>query len=72
MGFKKRGHKPPVGDEERASNWKVLDYGDVVIHLMSTEARAFYGLERLWGDGTPIDWQEVLREAGEAVPTPGN
>ncbi len=30
--------------------WVVLDYVDVVVHVFDKERRAFYDLERLWGD----------------------
>lgn len=32
------------------AGWVLLDYGDVVCQLFSTEQRDFYALERLWGD----------------------
>ena len=38
--------KDAVGD----SSWAVLDFFDVVVHVMDTELREFYNLERLWGD----------------------
>ncbi len=31
------------------SRWLLMDYGDVVVHLLGPEERAFYRLERLWG-----------------------
>lgn len=37
-------------DGTAGSSWMVLDYFDVVVHVMNNEARAFYNLERLWGD----------------------
>ncbi len=40
------------GDE--SGQWVLLDYGDVVIHVFASEARAFYRLERLWGDATVV------------------
>lgn len=36
------------------SGWVVADYLDAVIHLFSSEARAHYALEKLWGDAPRI------------------
>ncbi len=38
-------HKHTAADEDE---WSFIDCGDIVIHLMSERARAFYDLERLW------------------------
>jgi ribosome-associated protein len=36
--------------ETEASNWVLLDFDDIVVHLFLPEARAYYSLEELWAD----------------------
>ena len=36
----------------REGRWIVLDYGQVIVHLFHRDERTFYGLDRLWNDGT--------------------
>ena len=40
------------GDPE--SGWIVVDYVDVVVHVFSPEARAYYALEKLWEHAKPV------------------
>ena len=36
----------------REGRWVILDYGHVIVHLFHRDERAFYGLDRLWNDGS--------------------
>ncbi len=36
----------------REGRWVILDYGHVIVHFFRRDERAFYGLDRLWNDGT--------------------
>jgi ribosome-associated protein len=50
-------HLPIEGAE--LSWWVVMDFGDVVVHLLQPEARAYYELERLYAGCPLLDWESV-------------
>ena len=54
------GEQPLHREGYRGGTWVLLDYGCVAVHVFNEEARAFYGLERLWSDGHALDLTGVL------------
>jgi ribosome-associated protein len=46
----RRSRKPPLssGVREQEDEWRIIDLGSTVVHLMSRQAREFYDLERLY------------------------
>lgn len=58
-------HREPVRIEGREEgDWLLMDYGDLVVHLFSQQAREFYALERLWGDAPRVEWVPPPAPAG--------
>lgn len=53
--------EPMLGREgHRGNSWELLDYGSIVIHVFTEEARAFYSLERLWADAEVVDLSKII------------
>lgn len=42
------------------SGWILLDYGDIIIHVMTPKSRAYYDLETFWRAGERVDLSRVL------------
>jgi ribosome-associated protein len=51
------GVKPVSTDGKADTRWVVLDYIDVMVHVMHPELRDFYGLETLWADAKEVTWK---------------
>ena len=47
---------------EKTGTWVLEDYGNLVLHVFSEEARQMYDLEHLWGDSKRVDWQSLVAE----------
>ena len=59
----------PVGEENDLRNrWNLLDYGDVVVHVLNREERELYALEKFWNHALRIEkeqWNEIAKDFSE-------
>jgi ribosome-associated protein len=54
-GLEEVGHSARRSDEgSTASGWLLLDYGDVILHVLDVDQRNFYRLEELWADAPTL------------------
>ncbi len=42
-----------------SARWILVDLGDVVVHVFHKDERAYYNLERLWGDAPQLDAPQI-------------
>ena len=54
------GEKMLGREGHRGNTWELLDYGTIVIHVFTDEARKFYDLERLWADAEVVDLSDII------------
>ena len=52
--LKEIGRRPLRREGVEDATWVLLDYGDVIVHLFSTEQRDYYDLEELWSEGVAV------------------
>ncbi|MBQ8887792.1 MAG: ribosome silencing factor [Candidatus Gastranaerophilales bacterium] len=56
----------PIGEENDVKNrWNLLDYGDVIVHVLHREERETYALERFWNHAFCMEeeeWKEKSKE----------
>ena len=58
--------RSPLRVENDARNrWNLLDYGDVVVHILHKEERETYAIEKFWNNAFSInenEWREISKE----------
>jgi ribosome-associated protein len=57
--LKAERQRPSLVEGYARAEWILLDYFDFVVHVFSKHARDFYGLDRLWGSATRIEFPDV-------------
>jgi ribosome-associated protein len=67
--LKANGIRPSHMEGYQNSEWILLDYLSLVVHIFSKTARAYYDLERLWRDGKKLEISTLLQER-ETKPAP--
>ncbi|MDF1495923.1 ribosome silencing factor [Caproiciproducens sp. CPB-2] len=60
--LKQLGVSPEHVDGYRSNSWVLLDYGNVMVHIFTADAREFYNLDRLWQDAEKIDISDIVKE----------
>lgn len=59
---KEHGERPLGQEGGIGSDWVLVDLGDVIVHLMTDQARAFYQLEKLWSIEQKAEALEALQD----------
>lgn len=58
--------EPPIRREGlRSDIWVLMDFGSVIVHVFTDEARKFYNLERLWSDSEEVPLSSLSRPQAE-------
>ena len=67
--IKEHFNRLPVRSENDAKNrWNLLDYGDVVVHILHKEDRETYAIEKFWNNAFSVpesEWKEISKDYKE-------
>jgi ribosome-associated protein len=55
--------KPLVSDGTHDSQWLIINFPNIYVHIFSPEKREFYAIERLWKDAPTLNLESYLRPA---------
>lgn len=56
--------RKPCGDEKDGKNrWNLVDYGDVVVHVLYKEERETYAIEKFWSHAFTVEEEKWLAES---------
>lgn len=65
LRIKEQFHRLPLKVENDAKNrWNLIDYGDVVVHVLHKEEREAYAIEKFWSNSFSVDeneWMEISK-----------
>jgi ribosome-associated protein len=67
LELKQKYNRPPKSEQrDKSGKWFLIDYGDVVVHLLHKEAREYYAIEKFWSHAFVIDREKWIEEFEKA------
>lgn len=57
--LEEQGLRPGHIEGYNLGEWILIDYSDLVVHVFTRETRAFYALEKLWGDAPALPLEQT-------------
>lgn len=60
----KEGRKPKSLEGMSEARWVLLDFGDVIVHVLQSQEREYYRLEQFWNHALLVDWEKECARLG--------
>jgi ribosome-associated protein len=67
--LKAAGERPLSTEGDSSGNWILLDYGDLIVHVMDEDTRRHFNLEGLWSQGREYEIPAEPLPAGAVPPS---
>lgn len=67
--LKLRGERPLSTEGDSSGNWILMDYGDLIVHVMDEDTRRHFNLEGLWSQGREYELPPEAPSAAGASPS---
>lgn len=67
---KSYGIQTPRSEGFESSQWIIVDFFDVVVHILMTEQREYYKIEKVWGDGVQYTFNPETTELVKVAKSP--
>lgn len=63
----KHGEKTKSLEGMSEARWVLLDYADVIVHVLQSQEREYYRLEQFWNHALLVDWEKECERLGISV-----
>jgi len=64
--LEEQGQLPLRKEGFSEGRWVLLDYGDVIVQVLTPEERSYYDLEAFWGHGTTVPFVSAVASTGSS------
>jgi len=61
-GLSELGHRPMSIEGKKDGRWVLIDFGDVIVHVLQEKERSYYKLEQFWNQALIVDRKEWLED----------